>query len=265
MDNRTWMGFASGLFAVAAAAGIAVSCMDQPRTKCQTGRGVFAAKYRPVSVEDAGCLLKGEPIGIQPYNPGNADNTAPDIEKSTVAIRSTQTGQALLVRSNVGDPDPSHRPHALGAFATADPGPDDFCDVPTLEPSIQELPEIPGVDAGPDGGGGMAAVPAVSLKYEWSNVRFYVTAAQTGVQMIGDLVYTKNGCAAQYKVVALYPSTPCSVTVDDAGTKGPSDELCLPPDLDKGRRGSAINSDVATVCDPDLLLCVLARDPPSNK
>lgn len=262
MDNRTWMGFASGLFGMAAAVGIAASCMDQPRTKCQTGRGIFAAKYAPVSVEDAGCLLKGEPIGIQPYNPANADNTAPDVERGSIAIRSTQTGQALT--NHAPDPNPENRPHALGNFTTAEPGPDDFCEVPTLEPSVQELAEVPGVDAGPDGTGGKAPVPAVSLRYEWKNVRFYVTAAQTGVQMIGDLVYTKNGCAAQYKVNALYPSTPCGVAVDDAGTRAPSHELCLPPDLDKGRRGSAINSDVATVCDPDLLLCVLARDPPSN-
>jgi hypothetical protein len=156
------------------------------------------------------------------------------------------------------DPNPANRPYALGNFKTADPGPDDFCEVPSFEPSVQELGPV---DAGPDGGGGK---PAVSLKYEWKNVRFYVTAAQAGVQMIGDLFYTKDGCTAQYKVTALYPSTSCSVNVDDAGTKGPSQELCLPPDLDKGRRGSAINSDVATYCDPELLLCVLARDPPSN-
>ncbi|HMJ55635.1 MAG TPA: hypothetical protein VK540_26350 [Polyangiaceae bacterium] len=261
MDNRTWIGFVSGLVAVSAAAGIAVSCMDQPPTKCQTGRGVFAAKYRAVSEGDGGCLLKGEPIGIQPYNPANADKTAPDIESSSVAIRSTQTGQALTNRAP--DLAEGHQPYALGKFAKADPGADDFCDVPSFEPSIQELEGKPEGDAGPDGAPGTPAVPAVSLKYEWKNVRFYVTAAQAGVQMIGDLTYTKNGCQAEYKVTALYPSTSCA-SDNDSGPKVPDQEKCLPPDLDKGRRGSAINSDVDTVCDPDLLLCVLARDPPSN-
>jgi hypothetical protein len=45
-------------------------------------------------------------------------------------------------------------------------------------------------------------------------------------------------------------------------TAGGADSV--PIDPNKGRRGSAINSDVATVCDPDLLLYVPARGPPSN-
>jgi hypothetical protein len=231
--------------------------MDQPRTKCQTGRGVFAAKYTLVSdvPDGGGCILKGESIGIQPYNPALPDKSAPDIEKSTVAIRGTQLGAALLKYPA----DPDHPPYALGAFATADPGTDDFCDVPSLAPAEQNLGPVAG-DAGPDGGN--PDLPAVHYKYEWKNVRFYVTAAQAGVQMQGDLTYTKDDCTAQYKVNALYPSTSCMA--GDAGAKYPNPELCLPPDLEKGRTGSTINSDVATVCDAQLGVCVLARDLPSN-
>jgi hypothetical protein len=235
--------------------------MDQPRTKCQTGRGIFAAKYTLVSdVPDGGCLLKGESIGIQPYNPALPDNSAPDIEKSTVAIRGTQVGNALL--NYPPDPNPDNLPYALGPFATVEPGADDFCDVPSLAPAVQDLPPVEGVDAGPDGGGGKPALPAVHFKYEWRNVRFYVTAAQAGVQMKGELTYTKDDCTAVYNVNALYPSTSCMA--GDAGAKYPNHELCLPPDLEKGRTGSTINSDVATVCDPELGVCVLARDLPSN-
>jgi hypothetical protein len=82
------------------------------------------------------------------------------------------------------------------------------------------------------------------------------------VQMKGDLTYTKDDCTAEYKVSALYPTTSCMQ--GDAGEKYPNPDLCLPPDLDKGRIGSAINSDVATYCDPELGVCLLAKDLPSN-
>jgi hypothetical protein len=262
VDKRTCLGFVAGAAALLGGAALVVSCLDQPRTKCQTGRGVFAAKYLLLSAVDGGCVLPGEQIGIQPYNPATPDNTKPDIERSSVAIRGTQTADAL--RNRQPDSNPEHLPYALGNFATAEPGPDDFCTVPTFQPSIQELGPVPAIDAGADGGGGRTALPAVTIKYDWKNVRFFVTAAQTGVQMIGDLTFTKDDCTADYRVTALYPATDCSTVLEDGGPRVAAPEKCLPPDLDKGRRGSAINSDVATVCDPVLLLCVLAKEPPSN-
>lgn len=246
---------------MAAGASVIVSCLDQPRTKCQTGRGAFAAKYTPVSNETAPCVLKGESVGIQPYNPANADKTAPDVEHGLVAIRGAQTANALTTHP-AGDPVADNKPYALGNFLTAEPGGDDFCDVPTLNPSIQNLAEVPGVDAGEDGGGGKPPIPAVSIKYEWKNLRFYVTAAQAGVQMIGDLTYTKDDCTVDYKVNAIYPSTPCSTKDPDSGVVSLAPEKCLPPDLEHGRTGSAINVDVPTECDPDLMLCVLKKNPP---
>ena len=52
-------------------------------------------------------------------------------------------------------------------------------------------------------------IPAADLKYEWSNVSFYVTAAATGTQFSADVAITLNGCTAKYKAVGMWPAIPC--------------------------------------------------------
>ena len=48
----------------------------------------------------------------------------------------------------------------------------------------------------------LPAEPAVSIRYEFSNVRVYTTASAIGTQLSADLTYTKDGCTATYRVAA---------------------------------------------------------------
>jgi hypothetical protein len=123
-------------------------------------------------------------------------------------------------------------------------------------------------------------IPATDLKYEWSNVKFYVTAAATGTQFSADVKITLNGCEANYSAIGMWPAIDCTPFpfADPTATAGcmadtdctkkdfntcvdgacshivSGDELCdSEPDADHGRPvGSGINPDFGPIaCDVD--------------
>jgi hypothetical protein len=169
------------------------------------------------------------------------------------------------------DMNSAHKPYALGDWATSVATDDNFCTVKDPNAIEQDLAYVPAVPPTlPDGGGGSEAVPALNVKYEWSNVRFYNTPAAPGTQLIADLTLTRTQglpdggagtpCTTQYKAVGLWPAVSC----EDADHM--LDETLCYADPAKGRAsGSGIGPDLLTRCDPVLKHCVLVKDPPSFK
>jgi hypothetical protein len=197
MDHRNFTAFLAGLSALGVGICIAVSCSDQPKVKCTAGRGRFAANYQPMTPPpDAGCSMTGEAIGVEMYGQANAEGTNVDPSTSSVYIQGDSIAQAVM---NQGAPDPAHPENSIARFETAEPGADTFCDLTT--PSVAEQ-DLPGVDGG---------VAGTSIKYEWKNVRFVVSPARLGSQMVGDLTYTHDSCVANYHVTALYPAVRCQI------------------------------------------------------
>jgi hypothetical protein len=238
----------------------------QPRIDCTTGHGGFTAVYKlkPGSKSGSGdCdTLKGEVIGLEKYNPSQADNlTRQDLTKAHLAIRTNMLGVLDRVASSAGVIDPTQALNSIGDFASTTPDENDVCSVPKLSPAHQTLPKF-SYAADPDKPTEMTAVDASDVTYTWSNMRIYVTTALPGTQLVGDLTYTKNGCTASYDVLALWPSVSC-----DNGKGMPDPSLCNPEaDADAGRgTGSGINPDIfaenRVKCDPDLLRCVLSAPP----
>ena len=233
------------------------SACDQAVVKCISARGDFAAKYTLVAGTGACAALKGGVLGFQSYNPAGPDGT-PNFAVSSIAIQPDAIGvlRARVEASDLSDTDPTHKLYSVGTFSTADPV-NEFCEVPKFDNAAeQDLPaalEIAPDPADPKDKGSPAQA-ATKIKYAWSNVRIYVKAAAIGTQMSGDLVYTRDGCSATYKVVGVYPAHPCA---DDMGK---ADEKLCAPDADPGAGiavGSGISPDFPVKCDPDLLLCVL--------
>jgi hypothetical protein len=242
------------------------SACDQPRVKCVSARGDFAAKYTLVQGTGECASVKGEVIGFQSYNARAGDGT-PDFSKSTVALQPDTMG-TLASRaelSTISDADATHKLYSLGSFATAEPGPDDFCAVPTLSVAEQKLAAAPAIlpDPADPEDMGSPEQAETAIKYEWSNVRIYVNPSAIGTQMVGDLRYTRDGCTATYRVAGVYPAHPCA----NEDTKKADDRLCAPDaDPDHGiESGSGINPDFPVKCDEDLLLCVLTKEPPALK
>ncbi|APR77796.1 Putative lipoprotein mlpA precursor [Minicystis rosea] len=101
---------------------------------------------------------------------------------------------------------------------------------------------------------GKCVLAPAKYKYEWKNLKFYVTAAAPGTQFTGDLTYTEDGCTIEYSAIGMWPAVYC------INEKGEADDtLCSPcPDSEAGRvYGSGINPDFPVKCDPDMGYCTL--------
>ncbi|AUX39468.1 hypothetical protein SOCE26_008600 [Sorangium cellulosum] len=240
-----------GMFVLAA---LLASC-DQPRIECTTAHTGFAATYtlKPGSKRGEGDCdkLRGEIIGMEKYSPSSADDPeVQDLSRALLAIRATGLGALAGGAEAAGVPIDKGAVVSMGEFTSVDPDERDVCSVPSLSPAALEIPAI-------------EDSPATSLRYEWSNVRVYVTAALPGTQMTADLTYTKDGCTASYSVVGLAPAVSCGVEGMEGPTTDPS--LCDPEaDPAAGRLiGSGINPDLEerVTCDPEIALCVL-KEPP---
>jgi hypothetical protein len=274
VDKRSLVLYLSGLAAAGAAIGLAASCSDQPRIKCTAGHGPFAVVYSHVSGQEGCAPAAGEQIGVEAYNYPLDDGSNVNPNRGSLGMQSFDLTDQIHARPKGDD---AHLPYSKGDWASSEPGPDDFCTVLPMNEAEQNLAYVPAIPPGPDGGGGAKAIPAVNIKYAWSNVRFYATPGSPGTQLIAELTYTKaegdaDGgapgapCTQTVKAVGLWPVAPCDAD-DPMDPDGIDESKCSPfPDNSKGRPlGSGIGPDIAYRCHPDLHLCVLAKDPPSFK
>ncbi len=284
------LGWLLAVTALASATTI-VAC-SQAAVQCQaghTGLGLapvdlgFTTRYYPVGTPGAACVLPGDLIGFETYHPpgGGEDGTQPDFSvPSGVAFKTNALGDLIAAMADKGSVDPEgtnhenddgthvlakHPAYSLGKFSTIEPV-DDFCKVDAPAPAVQEFPRVAASGMDPE-------VPAMSVKYEWTDVKVYVTASAQGTQFSGHLKYTEDACVAEYNVAGVWPTVPCGVDkdVDDGmgGTKTisvPEDSLCCPSADPLGGRivGSGINPDFPVKCDPNLLRCVLDTEDPTK-
>jgi len=113
--------------------------------------------------------------------------------------------------------------------------------------------------------------PATHVRYSWTNVRVYVSAAQTGNQTFGDLTITQDGCSVSYHVSILVPRVMCGTT-DASGNTVADPTACDPqPNGPNNPSGSGINANVAPSCEnigtkdaPDFECLPPAQDPLSQ-
>lgn len=229
--------------------GLTISCdATQPPPFCTISRALYAARYDLVSGSGACSELKGESLGGQAYVP---DPSKPD-DFGSLAIQSEAVGKRLMAgaAAMVVDPNPAHKPYAHGGFTSRLPQ-NNVCSVPKLSDAEVELGPVMS---------GTEMLPAMNVKYHWSNVKAYVNAAQIGVLWGGELEYTSDGCTAKYKVVAISPLVSC----DKDGQPDP--HLCVAePDPASGFAGSGLSPDIEVMCHPELKICVPAKNFPSLK
>ena len=291
LNNVRATSFRSVVLALSGAA-LLYGC-EQPGPKCSVARGDFAASYTLVSGSGECAELKGEILSIQSYNaPSNGTGGRPDPDKVSIAIQPASISD--LLGATRAEPNAEDRPFAIGRFDSAEPDADEFCVAPSL--SVAQL-RLPAVDEEVLMCTTEPAQDAVDIKYEWSNVRVYATASAYGTQLAADLVYTKDGCRATYRVTAVYPVVSCAVPLnppseepEEPAEEPPADEEPLDPEacppeeevVDPGEMvpddslcaavedpasgsfvGTGINPDLAVACNPELMFCVLSKDPPA--
>jgi len=255
--------------APALAAGLTTCSTDQPKILCLTAHGGYAVRYTLVEGTGACAMLKGGVFGVQSYVEGGPGQS-PIFTKPPVAMKPAEIGDLIVAYNATVD---SSQQASVGTFADEKPSTDGFCTVGTMSPVTLDLAAVPAMPK-PDGMGMTDELPAVNVRYELSNVRFYVSASVLGTVLSADLTYTKDGCTAKYKLNGLYPVVGCERIDTVTGPDGkpmdkpsgaPQAEACSPcADPNNGRPvGSGIGPDLDVSCDPDALLCVPAKDTPS--
>jgi hypothetical protein len=256
--------------AVLIGATFAGSCSsEEPKIVCQTPQGAFSAKYSLQSGSGDCAKLTGDLLRVHTY-PAAPDS--PDawarFDKPSVALRPDQITD--LIGEYKAEGKMEQRLYSGGPFVNEFPGPDGFCTVGSMTSTALSLDAVPADPMDPMS----KPLPAVDLKYEWTNVRIYVSAAAIGTEFTADLKYTQDGCIATYKVTALYPSVGCEKTMTvkgpdgkpmEMGTGKPDDDACFPcAQPDKGHpTGSGIVPNIDVACDPDMLLCLPRNELPS--
>jgi hypothetical protein len=272
MNSKEMKRFTTTLLAYSAAVtAMASGCKQEPIT-CNTAHGAFAVRYTLVTGTGDCAMLTSGIVGVQPYV-RSGPNNQPRYNGVPVALKTEEIG-ALV--AEYGQPVDENKLYALGDFQATNPGPDGFCPLvnatngmPSLSVAEVNLPPVPARPDPEDPTMMLPALPAVVVRNEWTNVRFYVDPAFPGTQFSGDLKYTKDACTATYKVQGLYPAATCGkANPVDGGPKMIADpEMCSPcADPSKGRRfGSGISPDIDVVCDPESFNCLPAKDPPSRR
>ncbi|HZH18295.1 MAG TPA: hypothetical protein VE057_28345 [Archangium sp.] len=252
--NLRLIGLGTGAVLAVSTLGACGTYQQDPQ--CVVAKGTFATVYTLKEGQDASqacAQLTPERVGLEKYFSEDPNG------RDTVGLRARSVGR--LVEETVPkpppapppatqlDPDAPFEPNSLGALTSDAPGPDNFCEVPTLNPTRVVTRAV------------AAGGSARNLTYEWSNLRVYNTPEIPGTQFTAELRYTENGCTAEYTVKGIWPVVSCA-------TSGkPDDAKCDPkPDPSVGRyRGSGINPTFPVKCDPVEFICVLTGEVPSDK
>jgi hypothetical protein len=247
-----------GLIVGVGALAISGPACEQPQIDCRALHTAFVAKYTLISGDPACSDRIGDVVGLQSYYQPKSDGSGPDRTKAgRLAIRPTEMTDLEGEAGDNGDDTTIVKAelNALGNFKNFEPDETDSCaisDVMTSEIQTNAIPPNGGEDPDTtdDDYPGRAAT---SIKHEWRNVRLLVTPANAGNLLKAQLTYTKDGCTAQYNVVAMAPVIGC---VGDDGL--PNDALCDDKaDVELGIPfGSGISQDLAPKCDADLGVCV---------
>jgi hypothetical protein len=234
---------------------------EQPPMLCAVSLGAFAVKYTLIEGTGACAELRTGRVGVESYLPDTRSDH-PGFERPIVALRAEEMGTLLRQYDAVGRIDPK-QVTSTAQFADVNPSDKGFCRVGTMNAATMTLASIA---ASPDGM--KPALPAVDLRYEWSDLRFYVTPSSIGAQFTGELTYRKDDCTARYRADGIFPAVSCRGTMatpDGMMVPVADETLCSPcADDSKGRSiGSGIHPDVETMCDEKALVCLVKNESPS--
>jgi len=260
------------LLPIATAALLQTAC-QQPDVNCTSAHGAFAARYeRKSGPADQPCgQIVGDILGMSTYYAPDGVNNTPKFAEPSVAIRAlylyeyiyyqvydpTTVFDTRKIDMEVGDPD------AFGDFAAGVPDDEGFCAAPTMSKVNLDLPEVvevlevlddPLTADADESVAPVAPQAAAKLAYEWSKVKFLVTADAQGTQFSADLKFTQDACTATYHVVGVYPAIGC------VGADGMPDNTVCESDV------NGINPDFPTEClmfSEGAGYCVLTDEPPA--
>ncbi len=268
--NRTITSFSFALSCGLLPLALAAGCTQPPVTCTVSAAMPYSGRYTLTAGEGSGdcAALTGDALGFAAYNPANADGK-PDLNTVSMAVRSTFLGSlvAHAAEYGVADTTDGHAPHAFAQFESGVPDAAGICRPTELSQAVQDIPAVAADPGDPDDPeDDIPEQPATSLTETWTGVEVYVTAAALGTQVRGHYAVTQDTCAAEYDFVALFPQVYCGdedvvPDLDDDDINTPQNRFCSADPQPETGIGSGISPDFPTVCDPQMLVCVLDVTP----
>jgi hypothetical protein len=206
------------------------------------------------------------PLGIEAYTPDPEDPNYAN-EVGSLAIKPEWIGIILQDAQNNGGlpnypyasaaatpapppngPPSTDFPYAWGTWDTITPNSNGICHAADMTSDVT-YPDIPSYPSSDVNGNSITVPdqPQTHVKYAWTNVRTYVTAAEQGVMTYANLAITRDACTVNYAVSILVPRVTCTSLTDS--TKG-DQTLCSPfPAGPNNPFGSGISQNITPICE----------------
>jgi hypothetical protein len=248
----------------------------QPKPQCKAQQEEYAARYFEVDGSRTGTctdddVFEGEPLFLQYYK------TDPVSGIPKIAIEPASFADAIAVGEEHKVDVKAEPEYSIGKFNDVFPDDNDICLAPKLEDSSLEVAEVP---ADPMAMPPVEGVPAVSLKYKWSNLKMLTKPLSNAIHFGADLERTSGACTIKYKVSAIYPVIPCGngtkpvlddmgnpipgMTEPDPSTGDPDPAACEPSEVGAAH-GSGLSPELTYECNKATLLCLPSKAFPAYK
>ncbi|HXU82160.1 MAG TPA: hypothetical protein VN914_12230 [Polyangia bacterium] len=246
----------------------------QPKPQCKAQQEEYAARYFEVDGSRMGMctdddVLEGEPLFLQYYK------TDPVSGTPKIAIEPASFADAIAVGEEHKVDVKAEPEYSIGTFKDVFPDDNDVCVAPKLEDSSLEVAEVPA-----DPANMVEGVPAVSLKYKWSNLKMLTKPLSNAIHFGADLERTSGACTIKYKVSAIYPVIHCGngtkPVLDDMGNpipgmtepdpeSGDPDPAACEPSEVGAAHGSGLSPELTYECNKATLMCLPTKAFPAYK
>lgn len=207
-------------------------CITQDSPSWQAFYELDASSVTAACTDSAAAKLTGELLGIHKFvDPNNREDVKLVLRPAGLASRAGR------------DPGSPYAQNAVGKMV-ATPDAEDFCAATEFS---EATVDDPGTQGNPAANPPVAAIPPTTISYKYDGFQVLAAPNAPGTQGRGDLTYTRDGCTAKYKVLAIWPPVHCDPA--EAAKENPN------PVHNCGV-GSGANPDFNLVCHPTLEMCM---------
>jgi hypothetical protein len=207
---------------------------------------------------NAGCIVQDSPswqafyeLDTSSVTPACADSTAAKNPGELLGVfkfvdPNNLSDIKLVVRPNglasraVRDQGSPYEQNAVGKM-TSTPDAENFCTASEFSAAKVNDPGVTNPTTG------VQTTAPTQISYQFENMRVLAAPNAPGTQARGDLTYTRDGCTAKYKVLAIWPRVACDPEEAKKAEPNP---------VHNCGEGSGANPDFNLVCHPTLKYCM---------
>jgi hypothetical protein len=204
-------------------------CIVQDSSNWQAFYELDPGSVTTACANSAATKIQGERLGIFKFvDPNNRSDIKLVIRAEDLANRAPR---------DQGSP---YEQNAVGQM-TSTPDAEDFCTATGFSASKVNDPGVTNPTTGAQ------TTAPTQISYQFDRMSVFAAPNAPGTQARGELTYTKDGCTAKYKVLAIWPRVGCDPEEAKKETPDP---------VHNCGEGSGANPDFNLVCHPTLKYCM---------